>query len=156
MARRHKEVLTYRHFATMSYDELHKTLKEMLGQAGRLTRWFSAVERVNLLPALQAMHDKIAQPGRRVPDPDKPNWDDWCRSVGLSPTIVRMWRMRTAANTDIRHLLGEEPVQKAKFTQEQKNREAVKHLRLLCTEVLNGSEETAEQLALTLAERYGF
>jgi hypothetical protein len=52
------------------------------------------------------MHDKVAWPGRRIVDPAKPN----LRSIlGITPDLVRMCRMRTQANTDIRHLLGENP-----------------------------------------------
>ena len=155
MARREKQALTYQQFADMSYDELLKELKGMLGQARRINVWFSVIERVNLLPALQAMHDKVARPGRRNPDPNKPNWEDICRILGITPDVVRMWRMRTQANTDIRHLLGEQPP-KPKVSQEQMNKEALKHLQQLVTAVLTGDDEQAEAIAAALAERYGF
>ena len=51
-----KEVLAYRQFAGMSYQELHGKLKEMIERAQRLSVVFNAVERVNLVPALKAMH----------------------------------------------------------------------------------------------------
>ena len=97
----HGAVLTYKQFADMSYQEQHRTLKEMLGQAQRLSVWFNAVERVNLLPALQAMHDKVPQPGRREPNPDQSTWEQECRSLGIEPEQVRQWKRRTQAYTDI-------------------------------------------------------
>ena len=60
MAKGSTSVITYEEFADMNYHELHRKLKEMIGQAQRLSVLFNAVERVNLLPALQAMHDKVA------------------------------------------------------------------------------------------------
>jgi hypothetical protein len=143
----------------MSYEELFQELKRMLARAGRQMVWFNRAERVNLLPALQAMRDKVARPGRRSdlagPNPSQPTWEDVCRMLAISPDLVKKWKRRTQAETDIRYLLGEEPT-KPKKSQEEQNRDAVKHLRLLVTEVLNGSEETADRLALALAERYGF
>lgn len=150
-----KEVLTYKQFADMSYQELHRTLKEMLGRAQRLSVWFNAVERVNLLPALQAMHDKVAQPGRREPNPGQPTWEQECRSLGITPEQVRRWKRRTQADTDIRHLIGEEPNPPGKRV-EDRNAQAAQHLAQLCKLVLDGDEEHAERLAAALAERYGF
>ena len=143
----------------MSYEQLLATLKDMLAQAKRVNVWFSAIERVNLLPALQAMHDKVARPGQRIDrgerDPAQPNWSDVCRSLGISPDLVRVWRQRTQAHTDIRHLLGEQPPT-PRISPGQRNREAVRHLQVLVTTVLNGDEQQAEAVALALAERYGF
>ena len=150
-----KDVLTYKQFGDMSYRELHRTLKEMLGQAQRLSVWFNAVERVNLLPALKAMHDKVAQPGRRQPNPDQPTWEQECRSLGITPEQVRQWKRRTQADTDIRHLLGEQPNIPGKHI-EDRNALAAKHLAQLCKFVLDGNDVPAEQLAAALAERYGF
>jgi hypothetical protein len=108
------------------------------------------------------MHDKVAQPGKRRdltgPDPKQPNWEDVCRILGITPDIVRVWRMRTAANTDIRHLLGEEERRKQK---QEKARaataaEVLRQLQLLVTAVLNGEDEAAEAIAAALAERYEF
>ena len=140
----------------MSYEELLRTLKEMLKQAQRLSVWFNAAERVNLLPALQAMRDKVAQPGRREePDPNKPTWEQVCRILGITPAQVRMWKQRTQTDTDIRHLLGEQPNKPGKST-EATNAQAVKHLEALCKSVLEGDDRRAEQLAAAIAERYGF
>src|SRR6516164_5588062 len=150
-----KDVLTYKQFADMSYQELHRTLKEMLGQAQRLSVWFNAVERVNLLPALQAMHDKVAQPGRREPNPAQPTWEQECRSLGITPEQVRQWKRRPQADTDIRHLIGEERNPPGKRV-EDRNARAAQHLAQLCKLVLDGDDEHAERLAAALAECYGF
>lgn len=152
----HKEVLTYKQFANMSYRELHRKLKDMLGQAQRLSVWFNAAERLNLLPALQAMHDKVAQPGRRAEaNPHTPTWEQECRSLGITPEQVRQWKRRTQADTDIRHLLGEEPNPPGKRV-EDRNAQAANHLAQLCKLVLDDDDVHAEQLAAALAERYGF
>jgi hypothetical protein len=155
MPRAKKGVLTYRQFSDMSYEQLLRKLKEMLAQAQRITVWFNAAERLQLLPALQAMHDKVAQPGRRIADPNKPNWADVCLILGITPDLVKKWKTRTAAETDIRHLLGED------FTKPgpPKPDDAAalkKQLALLVSAVLSGDEEHAEQLAAALAERYEF
>ena len=155
MPRPKQPVLTYRKFSQMSYEELLEKLKEMLAQAQRLTAWFNAGERLKLLPALQAMHDKVAQPGRRVPDPDKPNWADVCRILGLTPDLIKKWKQRTQTETDIHHLLGEDFRKSAKGKPDDPQA-LKKQLGLLCTAVLNGEEERAEQLAMALSERYGF
>ena len=148
-------VKTKKEFSEMSYAELHRELKRMLGQAKRMTIWFNAVERVNLLPALMAMKEKVAQPGRREPDPTKPNWEDECRSLGITPEMVRQWKTRTQVETDIRHLLGEEPSKSGRHTPDP-NARAMKHLADICKAVLTGDEMRAEQLAASFAERYGF
>jgi hypothetical protein len=152
--RKQKEVLTYQQYADMGFEELLKALKAMLAQAGRMVTWFNKSERINLLPALQAMHDKVAQPGRRIPDPSKPNWEDVCRMLGITPNLVKQWKYLTQTETDIRHLLGEQPPQ-AKRTSAN-HTEALRHLQELVTAVLNGDEERAEVIASALAERYEF
>ena len=105
-----KLVPTYKEFAEMTYEQPHRTLKKMLSEAQHLSISIDAVQRLKLLSALQAMRDKVAQPGRRgEPNPNKPSWEDECRMLGISPEVVRQWRRRTQVNDDIRHLLGEEP-----------------------------------------------
>ena len=151
------DIRTKKEFAEMTYSELHRELKKMLGQAKRMTVWFNAVERVNLLPALLAMKEKVAQPGRREPDPNKPNWEDECRSLGITPDIVKKWKQRTQTESDIRHLIGEEPNRPAPRSSDSVNGAlAVKHLQDLCKAVLEDDTTKAESMALTLIERYGF
>jgi hypothetical protein len=144
-----------RRSSQLTYEELLRELKAMVAQAQRQVIWFNRAAREKLLVALTAMRDKVSQPGRRVVDPSKPNWEDVCGILGITPDIVRKWKHRTAAETDSRHLLGEEE-QQPKPSQEQQNREALKHLERLVTAVLNGEDELAERLAAALAERYGF
>jgi hypothetical protein len=152
---RHKEVLTYKQYADMTYDELYRILKEKFRQAQRISLWFGELERLGVLVALTAMHDKVAQPGRRIPNPNQPNWEDVCRSLGITPNLVRVWRCRTQANTDIRHLLGEQPA-KPGGRQADGNSQIRHHLAELCREVLYGEDEQAERIAMELVERYGF
>jgi hypothetical protein len=139
----------------MSYEELYRVLREKFRQAQRISLWFGELERAGVLVALQAMHDKVAQPGRRIPDPNQPNWEDVCRSLGITPNLVRVWRCRTQANTDIRHLLGEQPP-KSGEKQADGASEVRRHLADLCKAVLYGEDERAERMAMSLAERYGF
>jgi hypothetical protein len=102
------------------------------------------------------MHEKVAQPGRRTPDPNQPNWEDECRSLGITPELVRQWKRRTQAETDIRHLLGKEDQRPGKKTSSEVNAQALKDLERICRTVLGGDEIVAEQMALALAERYKF
>jgi hypothetical protein len=152
---KHKEVLTYRHYADMSYEELYRVLKEKFRQAQRISLWFGELERAGVLVALQAMHDKVAQPGRRIPDPGRPNWEDVCRSLGISPNLVRVWRCRTQANTDIRHLLGEQPARSGEQPAAGSG-QLRRDLAELCKEVIYGEDVEAERMAMELVERYGF
>jgi hypothetical protein len=136
----------------MGYAALHRELIRMLKQAQRQVAWFNLDERAKLLPALQAMHNLVAQPGRRIADPDKPNWDDECRLLGISPDLVRKWKQRTAADTDIRVLLGEKP----KPGQKPSASEATRHLKALVEAVLGGQDDRAEDLAMVYEEIYQF
>jgi hypothetical protein len=152
-----RDVKTYKQYADMPYLELHNELRRMLQQAQRLSIWFNAEERLNLLPALQAMHDMVAQPGRRTDrrESTDPTWEDECRSLGITPELVRQWKRRTQADTDIRHLLGEEPSRPGERGAAS-NAQAVQHLQAICTAVLRGDDLKAERLAAAFAERYGF
>src|SRR5215475_15112552 len=97
------------------------------------------------------MHDKVAQPGRRCePNPRTPTWEEECRSLGITPELVRQWRRRIQAEFDIRHLLGEEPNKGGGKRVEDKNALAAEHLQKLCKLVLSdreGDDERAQQLA---------
>jgi hypothetical protein len=146
--------LTYKEFKEMGYERLHRELKKMLAQAERMTKWFNAAERINLLPALQAMHDLVAKPGQREPDPTKPNWEDECRLLGITPEQVRQWKSRTASETDIRHLLGERP--KEPGAPPESISHIKRHLEDLARAVLDGNDDRAERLAAMAAEMYRF
>ena len=150
-----KEVLSYKQLMAMSYEDLLRKAKDMLGQERRLMTWFNASARLSLLPILQALHDKVAQPGKRgEPDPRNPNWEQVCRLLGVTPEQVRQWKRRTQTDTDIRHLLGEERPRPGK--REDNNGQAKQHLARLCTLVLSGDDIRAEQYAAAIVERYGF
>jgi hypothetical protein len=148
------EKLSQKQFKELGYEKLHRAVQKMLAQAQRMTIWFNAAERLNLLPALFAMKELVAQPGRREPDPNKPNWEDECRLLEITPEMVRQWKCRTAAETDIRHLLGEEP-KKGQPTAPS-DAQAKKYLEALTKAVLDGEDERAEKLANAFAEIYGF
>jgi hypothetical protein len=81
--------------------------------------------------------------------------EDVCRSLGITPNLVRVWRCRTQANTDIRHLLGEQPAKPGE-KQADSASETRRDLADLCQAVLYGPEERAEQMAMALVECYGF
>ena len=149
--------LSYGEYKALGYERLHKQLKKMLAQTHRISRWFDAGERLNLLPALMAMRDLTAKPERREPNSSTvPDWTEECYLLGISANVVRQWKHRTAAETDIRHLLGEETSIPKSGGGTNTNSDAVKHLQRLVQAVVNGSEKEAERLALAIAERYGF
>jgi len=51
----------------------------MIAREQRIITWFNSDAPIKLLPALQAMLDLTAQPGRRIPYPNQLNWNDECR-----------------------------------------------------------------------------
>jgi len=144
----------YEEFYAMGYAKLHRELLKMISRSRRLMMLFDAGERVNLLPALMAMRDIVAQPGRREIDPSKPNWDDECRILGITPEVVRQWKRRTAAEADIRKLIGEKPAKPG--AKDVSTAQALKHLRSLVEAVVEGDDVTAEKIALACVEIYGF
>ena len=100
--------------ADLGYTRLHAELKRMLSQAERITEMFNAGSRLRLLPALYAMRDLTAAPGQRSDlEPDRPSWESECRALGITAEQVRQWKHRTVAETDIRHLVGEERARSA-------------------------------------------
>jgi hypothetical protein len=140
----------------MGYEKLHKHLISMLNQAHRISRWFNAAERLDLLPALMAMRDLTAQPGRRDPESNPvPDWNEECLALGINANVVRQWKHRTATDTDLRTMLGEESGKPGKRSSSAEA-DAIKHLQRLVQAVIDGKEEEAERLALALAEHYGF
>jgi hypothetical protein len=140
----------------MGYKKLHKHLISMLNQAHRISRWFNAAERLDLLPALMAMRDLTAQPGRRDPESNPiPDWNEECHLLDINANVVRQWKHRTATDSDLRSVLGEEPSRPGKRSGSG-DADAIRHLQRLVKFVVEGKEEEAERLALALAERYGF
>jgi hypothetical protein len=142
-------------FKALGYERLHRKLLSMMKQAQRMMLWFNAAERTNLLPALMAMKELTAQPGRREPDPNRPNWEEECALIGISPDTIRQWKVRTAAEADIKTLVGEEKTAGGKSdgpTVSQLKRQ----LALLSQAVITQDDERAEKLATAFAEIYGF
>ena len=153
---KHKAPLSQKQYAELGYARLHAELKWMLAQAERITKMFNAGSRHRLLPALYAMRELTAAPGQRSDiEPDQPSWESECRLLGITAEQVRQWKCRTAAETDIRHLVGEERAQRAKNA-EPSNARALAHLARLTAAVLDGNEVEAEKLAAAYQEIYGF
>ena len=141
----------------MGYEKLHRVLKSKVAQAQRRSTWFNATERLDLLPALQAMHDLVSQPGKREYDPNKPTWEQECILLGVNAATVRQWKRRTATDTDIRHILGERPPEpKQQRSTDGDNKAALALLERLTKAVLNGEDIEAEHLAAAAAERFQF
>jgi len=152
---KHHPPLSQKQYAELGYAKLHAELKRMLSQAERITTMFNAGSRLRLLPALYAMRELVAAPGQRSDiEPDRPSWERECRLLGITAEQVRQWKHRTAAETDIRHLVGEERARNA--APSTSNARALEHLARLATAVLNGDEIEAEKLAAAYAEIYGF
>jgi len=95
---------------------------------------------------LQALHEIVAQPGRRTVDPTRPNWDEICEQVGITPEMVRHWKQRTATETDIRRLLGEQSPSPGK-REPDKLAEAFKELRRIVQTNQRHDTPLAEELA---------
>jgi hypothetical protein len=152
---KHKAPLSQKQYVGLGYARLHAELKRMLAQAERITKMFNAGSRHRLLPALYAMRELTAAPGQRSDiEPDKPTWESECRLLGITAEQVRQWKHRTAAETDIRQLVGEERALRAKT--EPSNARALEHLARLTAAVLDGNEVEAEKLAMAYQEVYGF
>ena len=145
---------TVEQFKALGYDKLHKELVRMIGQSKRIAVWFDEGERTHLLPALVAMRDLVAQPGRREPDPDKPSWQEECLRLGITPELVRQWKTRTASEQQIRRMLGEEPKVSARGAGREDVVKLKRHLEALAQAVLDGQEEKAEALAQAAADEY--
>jgi hypothetical protein len=151
-----KSPLSQKQYAELGYARLHAELKRMLAQAERITKMFNVGSRVRLLPALYAMRELTAAPGQRSDiEPDEPSWESECRLLGITAEQVRQWKHRTAAETDIRHLVGEERALREKNIQPS-NARALAHLARLTAAVLDGNEVEAEKLAAAYSEIYGF
>jgi hypothetical protein len=142
-------------FLSMGYDGLHKELIRLLDAARETSISFAAMTQLEILPAIEALRELTAQPGRRVPDPSRPSFSDALYSLGLTPEVVRTWRRRTAADEAIQDILlpgGKKPNGKA--AQRAKQTTAVKHLARLVETVLSGDESRAERLAMALNNLY--
>jgi len=146
-------VATYEEYKALGYDKLHRELKKIIAQSQRVIVWFNEGERASLLPALQAMKDLVAQPGRRDPDPNKPNWADECMKLGITPEQIRQWKTRTGAESDISYLLGKQP-KAASVSASGADKIALKYLVRLTKAVINGDEVEAERVASAVAELY--
>jgi hypothetical protein len=143
-------------FLFMGYDRLHAELVRLLDAARETSISFAAMTQLEILPAIEALRELTAQPGRRIPDPNKPSFSDALYSLGLTPEVVRTWRRRTAADEAIQDILalgGKKPNGKA--AQRAKQATAVKHLARLVETVLSGDESRAERLAMALNDLYG-
>jgi hypothetical protein len=102
------------------------------------------------------MKDLVAQPGRREPDPNKPNWADECLRLGITPEQVRQWKSRTGAENDISYLLGREQPKAPAGGTDTKDKRALKYLQRLTKAVIDGDEVEAERIASAAAEIYKF
>jgi hypothetical protein len=115
---------------------------------------FNRDKRDQLLPALLAMKEKVAQPGRRFPTEGLPNWEEECKLLGIHPAAVRKWKERTQSEADLRMMLGEQP-RPPKERHAPPSRE-LHRLQQLVQAVLDGDEDAAEHLAQQFAEEYEF
>lgn len=141
----------------MGQEGLIIEVRRILSQSRRLVIWFKKAEQLDLLPALTALKQLSARPGRRQVDPEKPGWQEVCRSLDISPEMVRQWRLRTQSEHDIRRLLGEiENVPRKKTFDEvaldiPRFKKAVGRLVQF---VLDAEFDEAERAAMDLAELY--
>jgi len=146
--------LSVEEYIALGYEKLHSKLKTMIAQANRMATWFNVDKQLRLLPALMAMKSLVAQPGRRFPKEGQPSFEEECRLLGLSAEQVRQWKHRTATETDIRALLGEEGNKPRSRAIPAPTAEYHK-LMMLTKAVLDGDDRKAEKLAQAIAEEYG-
>ena len=140
----------------MGQERLTIEVRRILGQSRRLVIWCKKAEQLDLLPALVALKELSTCPGRREVDPEKPGWQEVCRSLGISAEMVRQWRLRTQSEHDIRTLLGETENVPRKKTLEvpldvPKFKKAVGRLVQF---VLDAEFDEADRAAMDLAELY--
>lgn len=145
-------LLSVAEYEAMGYEKLFKEVDQMLKQGQRLLTWFGKDERIILLPALTALKNLCARPGRRIPIPGQPDWQETLLRLGLNHEQVKKWRQRTASETDIRTLVGED--RSNHRTPPPSAAHVLKQLQLLSIAVLNGDEDKAEMMAAAFAERY--
>jgi hypothetical protein len=142
-------------YKEMGYEALHKEVAGMISLAQRLVTWRGRAEHFGLLPALTALQQLTAQPGRRIPIPGVPSWREECELLGITAEVVRQWRSRTQSEKDMRMMLGEQVFKRpkhnpldAKLTEQQ--------LYKLVTSILNDEEIDPEsqyyRIALAIAE----
>lgn len=143
-------------FLSMGYDGLHKELTRLLDAARETSISFAAMTQLEILPAIEALRELTAQPGRRVPDPSRPSFSDALYSLGLTPEVVRTWRRRTESDREIEErLIGKPKKATGKAAQRANSAAALKHLATLVNAVLNGDEDRAERLAMAINDFYG-
>jgi hypothetical protein len=146
--------LSQKQYMDLGYEKLHAELKRMLAQAERQVKWFNRDSRIRLLPALYAMRELTAAPGQRSDlEPGRPSWEKECLLLGITSEVVRQWKRRTASETDIRALIGEE-MRQHPADPAARNALALQHLKRLTGAVLEGNDELAENLAVAFAELY--
>jgi len=152
MTAENKNLLVAEQYAIMGYAELHLELIKMVKQAKRLDAWRDRHYK-RLLPALISMNSLVAKPGRRVAINGDPNWEDECRSLGYPPSLIRKWkyRRRTASETDVFSLFGEEKGEPKKRFSESQSKQYLRRLKNL---ILAGNTTDAKELARRIDEEF--
>jgi hypothetical protein len=139
-------------YAAMDYDELHPELMKMWRQYRRLEDWFIR-DRQRLFAAMLVMRNLTTKPGRRVAIDGDPNWEEECRLLGKSPSLIRMWmfRTRTATDRDMLALLGEQKGEpKQRVTESRRDQ----YLRRLVDLNISGNTVDAKELARRIREEF--
>ena len=100
-------------YEAMSYERLHKLLVRLLDETQEKHVNLSLTRAVLLLPALDAMRRKVANPGKRSDiTGEVGGWQDECHLLGLTAEQVRKWRQLSASEDMILEMLGEEKARK--------------------------------------------
>jgi DNA-binding transcriptional MerR regulator len=144
------------HYRNLGYTRLMAEIERMLAKVRTITLALSESERAELQPALEALHDLTAAPGRRIPDANAPTFQEACDALGLSAATVRAWRRRTLSEAEICQRMGEQPRKSPKTKQRERDVMALQQLKALVTAIVHGQEDRAERLAFTLQDIYNW
>jgi hypothetical protein len=145
-----QELLTVTQYEALGYDRLMKRIRSQLREAERMGRMVNKAKQVQVLPAITALKNLTAQPGRRITKEGFPTFEESLLLLELNPATVRGWKFRTAAEMDIASLLGEEkkaPVKRSPSS-------TTEHRRLITIARLlrNGNIDKALELAERILE----
>lgn len=155
------DALTQEEYKALGYEKLFAEIKRMLAQSERQMKWFNVQLHKRILVPLMAMDELTNAQGRRTdinPNPAKPSYSEVLLLLGLNAARVRKWKQRTAAEKDIRYLVGEKrPVRMRReaAVTDSDFRDAIELALRMSHAILDGDYIQAETLAERCEEKYG-
>jgi hypothetical protein len=95
------------YYRSLNDDELLRDLRRAASELHSTSVRMTEEVRQHLLPGLLVLRERYMQPGRRIPDPDRPTYYEVLSSLNLKPDTVRKWFNRPAGADVVLELLGE-------------------------------------------------